>query len=63
MSLCQSCYVVYVASMNQALFITNRHFIGFLHKQNKAASTQINLLSLIHVLGLDETWREALLTI
>ena len=28
------------------LFIDNRHFISFLHKQNKAASTEINLLSL-----------------
>ena len=38
------------------LFIDNKHFIGFLHKQNWTASTEINLLSLIHVLGLDETW-------
>ena len=30
------------------LFINNRQFIGFLHKQNKAASTE-------KVLGLDET--------
>ena len=37
------------------LLIDNRHFIGFLHKQNSAASTEINLLSLIHVLGVDET--------
>ena len=29
------------------LFIDNRQFIGFLHKQNQAASTDINLLSLI----------------
>ena len=29
------------------LFIDNRQFIGFLHKQNYAASTYINLLSLI----------------
>ena len=41
------------------LFIENRHFIGLLHKENQAASTEINLLSLIHVLGLDETWSVA----
>ena len=43
-----------------AALIHRQHFIGFLHKQNcKAASTQINLLSLIHVLVLDETWSVA----
>ena len=29
------------------LFIGNRQFIEFLHKQNQAASTEMNLLSLI----------------
>ena len=43
------------------LFIENRHFIGFLHKETQAASREINLLSLIHVLVLMK--REALLTI
>ena len=34
------------------LFIDKRHFIGFLHKQNyKAASTEINLLSLNTCIG------------
>ena len=41
------------------LFIDNRHFIGFLHKQYYAASTETNLLPLTHVLGLDETWSVA----
>ena len=29
------------------IFIDNRQFNGFLHKQNQAASTDINLLSLV----------------
>ena len=45
-----------------AALIHRQQTLYWLFTQTKL-NTDINLLSLIHVLGLDETWREALLTI
>ena len=47
--ICHVLLTVQKTHRRSLLFIDNRHFIGFLDKQSLAASTEINLLSLIHI--------------